>query len=173
MAEPKPKLTLVKLNKADLAKGRHVLIVESPESRRAVSLNSHVFSVGRHPNNDLVVSDPLASRHHATIAWMRYTEDGGKVDYSYWIIDGKGKRKRSRNGIIINDKKKSLHRLTTGDIIRIGNAIKISYNYVTYTTDSSQFLKYCDKDRTEYKSTSFQQKSYKETIVIEDAFGKE
>ncbi|MCC0175481.1 FHA domain-containing protein [Waterburya agarophytonicola K14] len=173
MADTKSKLILVKLNKADLAQGRHVLIVESPESRRAVSVNSHVFSIGRHPHNDLVLNDPLASRHHATVAWMRYTEDGQKADYSYWIIDGKGKTKRSRNGIVINDKKKSLHRLSTGDIIRIGNAIKISYNYVTYTTDSSQFFKYCDQDRTEYKSDSSQQKSYKETVVIEDAFTPE
>ena len=173
MVDTKSKLTLVKLNKADMAKGRHVLIVESPESRRAVSLNSHVFSIGRNPNNDLVINDPLASRHHATVAWMRYTEDGQKADYSYWIIDGKGKRKRSRNGIIINSKKKSLHRLCAGDIIRIGDGIKISYSYVTYTTDSSQFLKYCDKDRTEYKAPSSQTKSYKETIVIEDAFPKE
>lgn len=170
MADTKSKLTLVKLNKADLAKGRHVLIVESPESRRAVSLNSHVFSIGRHPHNDLVINDPLASRHHATVAWMRYTEEGHKVDYSYWIIDGKGKRKRSRNGIFINSKKKSLHRLVSGDVIRIGSDIKISYSYVTYTTDSSQFLNYCDKDRTEYKASSSKEKSYKETIVIEDAF---
>ena len=173
MADTKSKLTLVKLNKADLAKGKHVLIVESPESRRAVSLNSHVFSLGRHPHNDLVVNDPLASRHHATIAWMRYTEDGQKVDYSYWIIDGKGKRKRSRNGIIINGKKKSLHRLVSGDVIHIGKGIKFSYNYITYTTDSSQFLNYCDKDRTEYRASSSKEKSYKETIVIEDAFTKE
>ena len=173
MVDTKSKLTLIKLNKAEMAKGRHVLIVESPESRRAVSLNSHVFSIGRHPHNDLVLSDPLASRHHATVAWMRYTEDGQKADYSYWIIDGKGKRKRSRNGIVINGKKKSLHRLIAGDIIRIGTGIKISYNYVTYTTDSSQFLKYCDKNRTEYKATSSQQKSYKETVVIEDAFQQE
>ena len=173
MVDTKSKLTLIKLNKAEMAKGRHVLIVESPESRRAVSLNSHVFSIGRHPHNDLVLSDPLASRHHATVAWMRYTEDGQKADYSYWIIDGKGKRKRSRNGIVINGKKKSLHRLIAGDIIRIGTGTKISYNYVTYTTDSSQFLKYCDKNRTEYKATSSQQKSYKETVVIEDAFQQE
>ena len=173
MADKKSKLTLVKLNKADLAKGRHVLIVESPESRRAVSLNSHVFSVGRHPHNDLVINDPLASRHHATVAWMRYSEDSQRVDYSYWIIDGKGKRKRSRNGIYVNGTKKSLHRLVSGDVIRIGDGIKISYNYVTYTTDSSQFLNYCDKDRTEYKASSSKQKSYKETVVIEDAFSQD
>ena len=168
MTDKKSKLTLVKLNKADLAKGRHVLIVESSESRRAVSLNVNVFSIGRHPNNDLVVSDALASRHHATVAWMRYTEGDSKTDYSYWIIDGKGKRKRSRNGIYINGNKKSLHRLVSGDIIKIGNGIKLSYSYITYSTDSSQFLNYCGGERAEYKPIFTDKKSYKDTIVLDN-----
>lgn len=170
MADHKSKLTLVKLNKADLAKGRHVLIVESPESRRAVALNVNVFSIGRHPHNDLVISDQLASRHHATVAWMRYSEGTDKVDYSYWIIDGKGKRQRSRNGIYINDKKKSLHRLTSGDIVWIGDHIKISYNYITYSTDSSQFLNYCSDAKTPLQSSVPSSKSDKETMVIEGVF---
>ena len=170
MADKKSRLTLVKLNKADLATGRHVLIVESPESRRAVSLNINVFSIGRHPHNDLVISDQLASRHHATVAWMRYTEGADKTDYSYWIIDGKGKRKRSRNGIYINGNKKSLHRLTSGDIVRIGDNIKISYNYITYSTDSSQFLNYCSEEKTPFKSSVKNHQSFKDTIVIDDAF---
>ena len=170
MADNKSKLTLVKLNKADLAKGRHVLIVESPESRRAVALNVNVFSIGRHPHNDLVISDQLASRHHATVAWMRYSEGTDKVDYYYWIIDGKGKRQRSRNGIYINNKKKSLHRLTSGDIVWIGDHIKISYNYITYSTDSSQFLNYCSEAKTPFQSSAPSSKSDKETMVIEGAF---
>lgn len=168
MADKKSKLTLVELNKADLAKGRHVLIVESPESRRAVSLNVNVFSMGRHPNNDLILNDPLASRHHATVAWMRYTDDGLKSDYSYWIIDGKGKRKRSRNGIFVNGKRKSLHRLTSGDTVAIGNNIKISYSYIAYSTDSSQFLNYCNEEKAEYNSIFTDNKSYKETAIIDD-----
>lgn len=170
MADNKSKLTLVKLNKADLAKGRHVLIVESPESRRAVALNVNVFSIGRHPHNDLVISDQLASRHHATVAWMRYSEGDDKVDYSYWIIDGKGKRQRSRNGIYINGKKKPLHRLTSGDIIWIGDNIKISYNYITYSTDSSQFLNYCSEAKAPFQSSLKNPKSYKDTVVLESAF---
>ncbi|MEL6441176.1 MAG: FHA domain-containing protein [Cyanobacteria bacterium J06621_8] len=168
MTDKKSQLTLVKLNKADLAKGRHVLIVESSESRRAVSLNVNVFSIGRHPNNDLVVSDPLASRHHATLAWMRYSEGAARTDYSYWIIDGKGKRKRSRNGIYVNGQRKSLHRLVSGDIIKIGNGIKISYSYITYSTDSSQFLNYCGGSRAGYKPIFTDKKSYKETIVLDN-----
>jgi len=173
MADKKSKLTLVKLNKADLAKGRHVLIVESLESRRAVSLNVNVFSIGRHPHNDLIINDPLASRHHATVAWMRYTEGVDKSDYSYWIIDGKGKRQRSRNGILINGKPKSLHRLVSGDIVLIGNGIKISYSYITYGTDSSQFLKYCEGDKAAYQPINPMEKGSKETIVIDDTILKE
>ena len=173
MAAQKSKLTLVELNKADLAQGRHVLIVESPESRRAVSLNVKVFSIGRHPNNDLVINDPLASRHHATVAWMRYTDGGDKSDYSYWIIDGKGKRKRSRNGIFINGKRKSLHRLTSGDIIVIGGDIKISYNYMPYSTDTSQFLSYCDSEKIEYEPIVSNDKSHKDTVILEDTIIKD
>ena len=169
MTDRQSKLTLVNINKADLAKGRHVLIVESPESRRAVSLNVNVFSIGRHPNNDLIISDTLASRHHATVAWMRYTEDGDKSDYSYWIIDGKGKRKKSTNGVFVNGTKKSLHRLTSGDIINIGNNIKMSYSYIPYSTDNSQFLDYCGDDRgSKYKPVVNKDKSYRDTVVIED-----
>ena len=166
MVDRQSKLTLVKFNKADLSKGRHILIVESPDSRRAVSLNVNVFSLGRHPNNNLVISDRLASRHHATIAWMRYSDEKeGKQDYAYWIIDGKGKRKRSRNGIYINGKKKPLHRLVTGDVITIGHDLKITYNYITYNTETHQFLEYCDNAKTQYNSTK--ETNYKETVVFD------
>ena len=179
MVDNQSKLTLVNINKADLAKGRHVLIVESPESRRAVSLNANVFSIGRHPNNDLVISDSLASRHHATVAWMRYTE-GSKSDYSYWIIDGKGKRKRSRNGVFVNGVKKTLHRLTSGDVVSLGNNIKISYSYIPYSTDNSQFLNYCDRggSNNEYqplvrKDKSLQETVFEDTAMIEETIIKD
>ncbi|BAZ46753.1 hypothetical protein NIES4102_37930 [Chondrocystis sp. NIES-4102] len=173
MTAQKPKLTLVKLNQADLARGRHVLIVESPESRRAVSMNNNVYTIGRHPQNDLIINDALASRHHATVAWMRYTEGGEKIDYAYWIIDGKGKRQRSRNGITVNGKKKSLHRLVSGDIVLIGNDIKITYNYIAYNTDNSQFLNYCNTAKATYKSNLEDAKYYKDTIILEDLILKE
>jgi pSer/pThr/pTyr-binding forkhead associated (FHA) protein len=174
MVDHQSKLTLVNINKAELAKGRHVLIVESPESRRAVSLNANVFSIGRHPNNDLVISDSLASRHHATVAWMRYTE-GSKSDYSYWIIDGKGKRKRSRNGVFVNGVKKTLHRLTSGDLVSLGNNIKISYSYIPYSTDNSQFLNYCDRGgaNNEYQPLIRKDKSLKETVIEDMAIIEE
>ena len=164
MTEKKSKLSLVKFNKADSLKGKHILIVESQNSRRAVALNKAVFSIGRHPQNALVISGNLVSRHHATIAWLKYSTDTGQDDYCYWIIDGKGKRQRSRNGIFINGSKKSLHRLQSGDIIIIGSETKITYNYIAYSTDTHDFLNYCDGDKTVYKVKD--DTNYKETIIL-------
>ncbi len=165
MAAEKSKLTLVTFNKANLLEGRHILIVESPDSRRAVSLNTSVFSIGRHPSNALVVSDKLISRHHATIAWMKYTSKSGQTDYAYWIIDGKGKRQRSRNGMFIHGQKKTLHRLDSGDIINIGESIKITYNFITYSSETSGFLHYCDASKERYSPKS--DSSYEDTIISE------
>ena len=165
MAAEKSKLTLVTFNKANLLEGRHILIVESPDSRRAVSLNTSVFSIGRHPSNALVVSDKLISRHHATIAWMKYTSKSGQTDYAYWIIDGKGKRQRSRNGMFIHGRKKTLHRLDSGDIINIGESIKITYNFITYSSETSGFLHYCDASKERYSPKS--DSSYEDTIISE------
>ena len=167
MTNKTSKLSLVKFNKADLAKGRHILIVESLDSRRAVALNTTVFSIGRHPHNSLVLNNHMVSRHHATVAWLKYTEssqDYQKNDYCYWIIDGKGKRQRSRNGIYINGEKKSLHRLKTGDLITIGKEIKLTYNYISYSSETRDFLHYCDSDKPQYHSQK--EHNYKETIVI-------
>ncbi len=164
MADQKPKLTLVKLNKTDLLKGKHILIVESQNSRRAVALNKSVFSLGRHPQNALVITGTLVSRHHATIAWLNYSTNSEQQDCSYWIIDGKGKRQRSRNGIAINGTKKSLHRLQSGDIITIGSEIKITYNYITHTTETSGFLDYCDNKPVQNQPQD--EKNYKETMVL-------
>lgn len=165
MANGKPKLTLVKFNKADLIKGKHILIVESQDSRRALALNRAVFSIGRHPQNSLVINGNLVSRHHATIAWLQYSTNSGQKDHCYWIIDGKGKRQRSRNGISINGTKKSLHRLQSGDIITIGTEIKITYNYIAYSTDNNVFLSYCDNNKTSYQPKH--EKNYQETIVMD------
>lgn len=167
MSEQKPKLNLAQFNEKHFLEGRHILIVEASDSRRAVALNSSVFSIGRHPQNSLVINNNMISRHHATIAWLEYTLQSEKTDYCYWIIDGKGKTKRSRNGIYINGEKKSLHRLKSGDVITIGTETKITYNYIINTKETQSFLKYCSSEKAEYKQT--QEVNYKETMTVTQA----
>ena len=127
------KLTLGKINEIDFVTGRPVLILESLESRRVISLNVNLFSIGRHPKSSLVINEKTISRHHATIAWLKYT-DRKRDRFGYWIIDGKGKNKRSRNGIFVNGKKTELHQLQPGDVITLGSEIKITYDYISYST---------------------------------------
>ena len=63
--------------------------------------------------------------------------------------------------------RKSLHRLQSGDIINIGPDIKMTYNYITYSTDTNDFLNYCDSDKNHYQPNN--EKNYKETAVISDS----
>lgn len=166
MIEKNSKLTLIPFDRADLQRGRHILILESLESRRAVTLNVNVFSIGRHPNNSLVLNDILVSRHHATVAWMEYSENEQTQDRGYWIIDGKGKKQRSRNGISINGKHKFLHRLVSDDVINIGTDIKMTYTYIPDNTETRDFLKYCDAAKPQYSGSK--NTNFKDTIVFYD-----
>jgi pSer/pThr/pTyr-binding forkhead associated (FHA) protein len=165
MSKPKPKLTLIKFDRADSLEGRHILIVESPESKRAVVLNSHIFLIGRHPQSSLVLTDNMVSRCHATIAWLQYEKLSQQTNCSYWIIDGKGKHRRSRNGILVNGNKTSLHRLKSGDLIEIGQNIKITYNYIPYNTETHEFLEYCEAEKPQQQIKN-KNISYKDTIIL-------
>lgn len=164
MSEHKPKLTLSQFSEKNQSEGRHILIIEATISRRALVLSDTVFSIGRHPQNSLVINSKMISRHHATIAWLKYTNQSGQDDYCYWIIDGKGKRQRSRNGVVVNGNKKSLHRLSSGDVINLGNETKITYSYIKNTTETQTFLKYCSTEKPQYQSQT--EDSFSKTTVI-------
>jgi adenylate cyclase len=79
-------------------------------------LNSRTLClIGRAPDNQVVLDDPRASRHHAHI---KPNEDG-----SFMIIDGimaNGQLKRSANKVFINGEQKFEHKLQNGDRVTIG-----------------------------------------------------
>src|SRR5436190_8536116 len=79
-------------------------------------LNSRVAcQIGRAPDNQIVLDDPRASRHHAHI---QPNDDG-----SFTIIDGisiNGQIKRSANKVYVNGEQKFEQRLQDGDRITIG-----------------------------------------------------
>src|SRR5205809_2253193 len=71
--------------------------------------------IGRAPDNQIVLDDPRASRHHAHI---QPNDDG-----SFTIIDGisiNGQIKRSANKVYVNGEQKFEQRLQDGDRITIG-----------------------------------------------------
>lgn len=71
--------------------------------------------IGRAPDNQIVLDDPRASRHHAHI---RADEDG-----SFTLVDGvvvNGQIKRSANKVFVNGEQKFEHPLKDGDRVTIG-----------------------------------------------------
>ncbi|HYR76032.1 MAG TPA: adenylate/guanylate cyclase domain-containing protein [Pyrinomonadaceae bacterium] len=79
-------------------------------------LNSRApCTIGRAPDNQVVLDDPRASRHHAHI---KSTDDG-----SFMMIDGvyvNGQIKRSANKVYVNGDQKFEHPLKDGDRVTIG-----------------------------------------------------
>jgi Inner membrane component of T3SS, cytoplasmic domain len=77
-----------------------------PFAGRIVALPSQMVSIGRAPDNDVVVGDPATSGHH------------GRIDVrsgSFWISD-----LGSTNGTLVNGEPVLEKQLTDGDMIAIG-----------------------------------------------------
>src|SRR5438445_7445779 len=93
--------------------------------------------IGRAPDNQIVLDDPRASRHHAHI---RTGDDG-----SFLIVDGvyvNGQINRSANKVYVNGEQKFEHPLKNGDRITIGaSTIKFEQPKEERTAD----LSYDDK----------------------------
>src|SRR5882757_10882583 len=78
-------------------------------------LNSATCMIGRAPDNQIVLDDPRASRHHAHIR--------PEADGSFMLIDGalvNGQIKRSANKVFVNGEQKFEQLLKDGDRITIG-----------------------------------------------------
>lgn len=78
------------------------------------------YSIGRAPENEIVLQDPRASRRHAQIRW---SETAGFV-----VVDGyevNGERRRSVNKVFVNDRPELEKPLVDGDRILIGASLLI------------------------------------------------
>ena len=94
-----------------------VLKVTDASGRQSqLQLTSKVLcTIGRAPDNQVVLDDPRASRHHAHI---KANDDG-----SFMIVDGVmagGQLRRSANKLYVNGEQKYEHSLVNGDRITIG-----------------------------------------------------
>jgi pSer/pThr/pTyr-binding forkhead associated (FHA) protein len=103
-------------NAKEVTVSRLVLVTEGADTSFPLIHDS--YTVGRHRNNDIVVSDPKASSFHARID--RSPEGFVLVDLN------------SRNGSWVNGKRATKALLKTGDELRLGMA-KLLYK-VEYTS---------------------------------------
>jgi adenylate cyclase len=96
-----------------------------------------VCTIGRAPDNAIVLDDPRASRYHAHI---KSTENG-----SFAIVDGaiiNGQLRRSANKVFVNGEAEFEHQLKTGDRITIGaSTLRFEQPVEERTTD----VRYDDK----------------------------
>jgi len=104
-----------------------------------LTLKEYIFpekatvTVGRHPQNDIVLRDDTVSRHHAC-----FVRDG-----SGFTVTDKG----SKNGIIVNAIKVESVCLEDGDVVRIGDNLVMVVSFssmdegsLTITGDYTRLL---------------------------------
>ena len=81
--------------------------IETPAGRKRLKLTGKPVTIGRHPDNFLVIQDNRASRFHCV---LEFTRDG----YLLRDLD-------SRNGTKINDQNIQSHILLSGEVFRVGS----------------------------------------------------
>ena len=114
-----PKAVQYMANRKQVVSSRLVLVTGDGET--SFPLTRDTYTIGRHRNNDIVISDPKVSSFHARI--------DRSVD-GYVLVDLK-----SRNGSYVNGKRIETGLLKTGDEVRMGTA-RLAYK-VDYTTPVS------------------------------------
>src|SRR5882724_1432138 len=100
-------------------------------------LPQSVCTIGRAPDNAIVIDDPRASRYHSHI---KSSEDG-----SFTIVDGaviNGQLRRSANRVFINGEAQFEHQLKNGDRVTIGaSTLRFEQRPEEHTTE----VRYDDK----------------------------
>src|SRR5215203_5174400 len=116
----------------------HLKITDASGRQWQFSLAPQVAcTIGRAPDNGIVLDDPRASRYHAHV---NQTENG-----TFTIVDGaviNGQLRRSANKVFINGEPEFEHQLKNGDRITIGaSTLRFEQPVEERTTD----VRYDDK----------------------------
>jgi len=111
-----PKAVQYLANTGNITVSRLVLVADGKET--SFPLARDAYTLGRHRNNDIVISDPKASSFHARI---------DRTSEGFVLVDLK-----SRNGSWVNGKRVETALLKTGDELRLGMA-RLVYK-VDYTS---------------------------------------
>ena len=94
--------------------GSRLVMNEGPQPDQTFVLDHDRLTIGRDPNNDIVINDPQVSRQHA-----RIRRQGGLT-----LIEDMG----STNGTFVNGMRlANPHTLATGDSISLGDAVRLTY----------------------------------------------
>jgi len=99
-----------------MADDAQLVLIRGPQTGETVHLDGDTITLGRAPQNDVVIDHLQVSRHHARLTRERGT----------WVIDDLD----STNGTFVNGAHVSQPRaLTRGDVIELGEAVALVYRH--------------------------------------------
>lgn len=145
-------------------KFKHILVVEELDTQRFFTLESEVYSIGRHSTSNIKLNSPPVSRHHATLI----RDDLGDNEYAYTLIDGDFNGNRSQNGILVNGKKIIRRRLKDGDVILFGGEEIKGVYYLDSAEEVSRNLQQSDNWRVEKNRTDSDREKLQNTLILSE-----
>jgi PAS domain S-box-containing protein len=120
----------------------HLLVIEDKQGKRTVALEAATCSIGRDPNNSIVLNSKLVSHQHAILLRMTTPDT---ANYLFRLIDGNLQGKRSTNGLTVNGQKCFTHDLKHGDVIIFGGDVKARY-YASSNLSDIKLLTSCEAE---------------------------
>ena len=124
----------------------HILIIEDLKGKRSIPLSYATYSLGRDSTNTIQLQDPAVSRQHFLL--LRVPSATRK--YIYRVVDGDVNGKVSLNGITVNGNACKQKNLVPGDIIHLGEVVRIKYHIQPMTQEEYNW--YFNRKDTQYRS---------------------
>lgn len=103
---------------------KHILMIDEPGGRRAITLENPAYSLGRDPSCSIHLNHPMVSRQHGML--IRVLDEASRT-HIYQLFDGSQQGERSRNGTRVNGRLIFCHRLQDGDVIDFGTGARVHY----------------------------------------------
>jgi hypothetical protein len=104
-----------------------LIVRRGPQPNQIYELSKDVLTLGRDITNDIVVSDPEVSRHHARLS---------RVGTGYSVED-----LGSTNGVFVSGQRvRGQHALSHGDMLGIGETVLLAYEALAVPAESQATL---------------------------------
>ncbi len=139
---------------------RHVLLIHDQPEPRQVLLEGATYSIGRDKRNSITIVNKAISRQHALLLRVPTPQPG---QYRYRIFDGNAAGKPSLNGMRVNGEKCTSQDLKPGDIVLLGDAIRIEYRLLAIPTGT--YMQYLNIQTPEQQRLKAKPLSNKDTAV--------
>ena len=116
---------------------QHILIITDNQGTRAIELHEASSSIGRDPENSIILCSCEVSRQHAILLRMMHP---GQQEYKFCITDGNLQGKPSTNGLYVNGRRIQSHVLRSGDKVVFSTDASVRYFSTKKKTDAEWLL---------------------------------